>query len=110
MKVLVAYEYRYRFYSEVIAKAIGYQRPHLQVRYTVLEELGQELALFDPHAVVSSQSSSIDPANRAAWVELPAEPSSPADIYLDGKHVKGSNLTLAEVLCVLDEAEVLLRE
>ena len=31
MKVLVAYDYRYRFYREVIARGIGNHRPHLQV-------------------------------------------------------------------------------
>jgi len=46
----------------------------------------------------------------AAWVELPVEPSSPAEIHLGGKHLKASKLTLAEVLCLLDEAEGLLRD
>jgi hypothetical protein len=55
MKVLVAYDYRYRFYREVIARGIGNHRPHLQVRHAGLEELKRELVLFDPHAVISSQ-------------------------------------------------------
>jgi hypothetical protein len=41
-------------------------------------------------------------------VELPVEPSSPGNICLDGNHVKADNLTLVEVLRVLDEAEALL--
>jgi len=111
MKVLVAYEYRYRFYREVIARAISNHRPHLQVRHVGLEELRQELVLFDPHAVVSSQPNSFDTTNTVeVWIELPVEPSSPAEICLGGKHEKASNLTLAEVLCALDEAETLLRE
>ena len=109
MKVLVAYEYRYRFCREVIARGIKNHRPHLQVRHVELEQLKRELVLFDPHAVISSQSSSIDPSNnRVAWVELPAEPSSPADICLDGNHVRSDNPTLVEVVSVLDEAEALL--
>jgi len=63
MKVLVAYEYRYRFYREVIARAIGTRRPHLQVRHVGLEELNGELELFDPHAVVSSQPNGVDARN-----------------------------------------------
>jgi hypothetical protein len=109
MKVLVAYEYRYRFYREVIARAIANHRPHLHVRHTGLDKLERELVLFDPQAVISSQPNSIDPSNnRVAWVELPAEPSCPADICLDGTHVKVHNPTLVELASVLDEAEALL--
>jgi hypothetical protein len=108
MKVLVAYEYRYRFYSEVIARGIKNHRPHLQVHHVGLKELGQELVLFAPHAVVSSQPNSIDPGNTVAWVELPAEPSSPADICLDGTYMEAPNPTLVEVVSVLDKAEALL--
>jgi hypothetical protein len=109
MKVLVAYEYRYRFYREVLARAIANHRPHLQVRHVGLENLKGELVLFDPQAVVSSQPSSIDPSNnRVAWVELPVEPSSAADICLDGHHVRADNTTLVEVVSALDEAEALL--
>ena len=42
-------------------------------------------------------------------MELPAEPSCPADICLDGTHVKVHNPTLVELASVLDEAEALLR-
>ena len=109
MKVLVAYEYRYRFYREVIARAIVNHRPHLQVRHVGLEQLKRELVLLDPHAVISSQPNGIDASNTVvAWVELPVEPSSPGNICLDGNHVKADNLTLVEVLRVLDEAEALL--
>ena len=110
MKVLVAYEYRYRFYCEVIARGITNNRPHLQVRHSGLEELKEELVVFDPHAVVSSQPNRVDPTanDRVAWVELPVEPSSPADICLDGNHVRSHNPTLEELVCVLDEAEALL--
>ena len=112
MKVLVAYEYRYRFYREVIARGICSHRPHLQVRHTGLEELERELVVFDPGAVVSSQPNSVDPisGDRAAWVELPVEPSSEADICLDGAHVKAHNLALKELVSVLDGAEALLHQ
>ena len=111
MKVLVAYEYRYRFYREVIARAIVNHRPHLQVRHVGLEQLKRELGLFDPHAVISSQPNGVDSSNnRAVWVELPAEPSSPADICLDGDHVKVDSLPLMELISILDEAEALLQE
>ena len=110
MKVLVAYEDNYRFYRQVIARAIGNLRPQLEVRCVGLEKLERELVLFDPHAVVSGQASGLDPGNRTAWVELTVEPSYPADIRLDGGHTKTENPTLADVLSVLDEAEEQLRE
>ena len=109
MKVLVAYEYRYRFYREVIARGICNHRPHLHVRHTGLEELERELVVFDPGAVVSSQPNSVEAGTTVAWVELPVEPSSEADICLDGNHVRSDNLTLVELLSVLDEAEALVR-
>jgi hypothetical protein len=111
MKVLVAYEYTFRFYSEVLAEAIADHRPHLDVRPTGTEHLTRELVLFDPDAVISSQPNGVDSSNnRAVWVELPAEPSSPADICLDGTHVKAHNPTLMELVAVLDEAEALLED
>jgi hypothetical protein len=73
-----------------------------------LESLNRELVLFEPHAVVSSQPNSVDPGNTVAWVELPVEPSSPGDICLDGNHVRADNLSLEELVSVLDEAEALL--
>ena len=110
MKVLVAYEYRYRFYCEVIARGITNNRPHLQVRHSGLEELKEELVVFDPQAGVSSLPNRVDPTanDRVAWVELPVEPSSPADICLEGNHVKADNLSLEGLVSVLDEAEALL--
>jgi hypothetical protein len=69
------------------------------------------LVLYEPHAVISSQPNSIDPANnKVAWVELPVEPSSPADICLDGNHREAYNPTLVELVSVLDEAEALLAQ
>ena len=110
MKVLVAYEYRYRFYREVIARGICSHRPHLHVRHTGLEELERELVVFDPGAVVSSQPNSVEAGTTVAWVELPVEPSSEADICLDGAHVKAHNLALKELVSVLDGAEALLHQ
>jgi hypothetical protein len=83
VRILVAYEYRYRFYREVVAKAIRDHRPDLQVRHVALEEQGKELVLFDPHAVVSSQPEPPDYTNTVAWVELPAELSTAAKIHLN---------------------------
>ena len=110
MKVLVAYEDKYRFYRQVIARAIGNLRPQLEVRCARLEKLERELVLFDPHVVVSSQANDVDRGSRTAWVELPVEPSYPADIRLAGDRTKTENPTLADVLSVLDEAEERLRE
>ena len=108
MRVLVAYENRYRFYREVLARTITYHRPHLQVRHDELEELGKGLVLFDPHTLVSSQPECLGTSDTLAWVELPAEPSSAARIRLGGKHEEASNLSLAEVMSVLDRVEELL--
>jgi hypothetical protein len=111
MKVLFAYEYTFRFYSEVLAEAIADHRPHLDVRPTGTEHLTRELVLFDPDAVISSQPNGVDSSNnRTVWVELPAEPSSPADICLDGDHVKVDSLPLMELISILDEAEALRQE
>jgi hypothetical protein len=111
MRVLVAYENGYRFYREVLSRAITDHRPHLQLRHAEPEEQGKELAHFDPHAVLSSLPELPDTTSTlAAWVELPVEPSSAARIRLGGKHEKASELTLAGVFRVLDEAEGLLRD
>ena len=59
---------------------------------------------------MSSQPNGVEARNTVAWVELPVEPSSEADISLDGNHVRSDNLTLVELVSVLDEAEALLGE
>ncbi len=111
MRVLVAYEEMYRSYRRVIAKAIEDLRPHLQVRAVALGAMEEALARFDPHVVICSRPSAEyqSGGSRAAWVEMPVEPSQAGDVCLDGEHEGRVNPGLRKVLSVLDEAEERLR-
>ena len=111
MRVLVAYEEMYRSYRRVIAKAIEDLRPHLQVRAVALGAMEEALARFDPHVVICSCPSAEyqSGGSRAAWVEMPVEPSQAGDVCLDGEHEGRVNPDLRKVLSVLDEAEERLR-
>jgi hypothetical protein len=107
MRVLVAYEEMYRSYRRVIAKTIEDLRPHLQVRSVALGAMEEALARFDPHVVICGCPSAEYPGggSRAAWVEMPVEPSQAGDVCLGGEHEDRVNPDLTKVLSVLDETE-----
>ena len=107
LKVLVAYEDSYRFYRHVLAKAIEDLRPHLQVRSVALGAMEATLERFDPHVVVCSRPNTeyTTSGGVGAWVELPVEPSEPAEICHEGQYEEALSPELTKVLSVLDEIE-----
>jgi hypothetical protein len=106
MKVLVVCEERYRCYRLLIAEAIANRRPHLHLRSTALGAIETALEGFDPHVVLCSRPNTEYPNEcRAAWVELPVDPTQAGDICLNGEHEEILNPDLAMVLSVLDEAQ-----
>jgi hypothetical protein len=112
MRVLVAFEDDRSVYSDIFARAIGLQRPALDVRSIVLEELERDVVIFDPHVVVCSRApKGTHPSTRrrGAWVHIPTDDGLEdgerlTRIYLDGEHWKTTEgLQLSELLEVLDE-------
>ena len=109
MRVLLAYEDTHRAYRLVICQAIKAERPHLEVRSAGVGMIGKELTRFEPHVVICSRSSRDYPGSRAAWLELPVEPSQWSDVCLGGDHEKDLNPGISKVLSFLDEVEERLR-
>jgi hypothetical protein len=51
MRVLVAYEHRYRLYRESLAREIRLSRPRLEVHHADAGQLAETLRTLDPHVV-----------------------------------------------------------
>jgi hypothetical protein len=109
MRVLLAYEETHRAYRMVICRAIKAERPHFEVRSVGVSTIEGELNRFEPHVVICSCSSRDYPGGRAAWLEMPIEPSQWSDVCLGGDHEKDLNPGISKVLSFLDEAEEGLR-
>lgn len=109
LRVLLAYEDSHRGYRLVICRVIKAERPHFEVRSVGVGTIEKELARFDPHVVICSRSSRGYPGGRAAWLELPIEPSEWSEVCIDGDNRRELNPGISEVLTFLDETEVKLR-
>lgn len=93
----------------VICRVIRAERPHFDTRSVEVSALREELARFEPHVVICSRSSRDYPGGRAAWFEMPVEPSEWSDVCIGGDHEKDLNPGISQVLRFLDEAEERLR-
>ena len=109
MRLLVAFEEKYRAYQGAIADAIQVLRPSVRVETSEIEILTEELARFAPQAVICSLPEGQDLAERVAWIELPPEPDRAARVRLGDRRFEMDNPSLESVLEVIDKAELLLR-
>jgi hypothetical protein len=108
MRVLVAFEDDYRSYRDVIAAGIRILRPDTEVETTALESLGKRIEHFDPHLVVCSRPNTLDSRRRAAWIEVPLDPTRPTKICVRGRYSKRGNPALDVLPAVIDEVEELI--
>ncbi len=109
MRVLVAIEDDYRSYREVIAASIQVLRPRTEVETAPIGELEEQIERFDPQLVVCSQPNTLASLRRAAWVEVPLNPTRPTKICVAGRYSKRSNPAIAVLIAVIDEVEQLLQ-
>lgn len=114
MRVLVAFEENYRAYGDAIVRAIRNTYPRLEVLAVAdLRELEAEVALFDPHLVITSRSSS-HPAplasrrGRLSRVKLSVDPNQPSLLCMDGQVRESLNPSLEELLDVVEDTESML--
>jgi hypothetical protein len=105
MRILVAFEDKYRVYRGVIAAAIRVLRPRAEVVVVGLDALVNEVARFDPHLVICSQPNTVDPGGRPAWVELPVDPTRPTRACVGGRYSESRNPLLDELLSIIDDVE-----
>jgi hypothetical protein len=105
MRILISYEDDYRVYADALERAIRGLRPGAEVATCRLAVIGERLASFDPHLVVSSRPNTVDPGGRAAWYRLSAEPDEPSEACLGGRYWQRPNPLLEELLSFIDEVE-----
>ena len=109
LRLLVAFEEKYRAFQGAISSAIQVLRPSVRVETSGIEILTEELARFAPQAVICSLPEGSDLAGRVAWIELPPEPDRAARVRLGDRRFEMDNPSLESVLEVVDKAELLLR-
>jgi F420-dependent methylenetetrahydromethanopterin dehydrogenase len=107
MRVLVACEPRY--YREVIGEAIQGLRPAVEVVILDPEELEDRVSHLDPDLVISAHPPSIDPGGRSAWVEFVPYEKPAATVSLGGRREQLDEMTLEDLLWVVDQADELSR-
>jgi hypothetical protein len=109
VRVLVAFEDTYRVYGDAIVSEVRSTYPLFEVVAVAdLRELEAEIALFDPHLVISSSSSS-HPAplasrcGRLSRVELSVDPNQPSLLCIDGQRWESLNPSLEELNAVIKD-------
>ena len=113
VRVLVAFEETYRAYGDAIVRAIRNTYPRLEVVAVAdVRELEAEVALFDPHLVITSRSSHPAPlASRRGTlsrVKLSVDPNQPSLLCVDGQGRESLNPSLEELLDVVEDTESML--
>ena len=113
VRILVAFEDTYRAYGDAIVRAIRNTYPRLEVVAVAdVRELEAEVALFDPHLVITSRSSHPAPlASRRGTlsrVKLSVDPNQPSLLCVDGQGRESLNPSLEELLDVVEDTESML--
>lgn len=105
MRVLVAFGDEYRSYREAIARAIQALRPSTRVTVTPLEAVPEQVYRLEPHVVICASRSEGIPDRNTTWVTVPTEEGVPGSISCGGFLREVGDLSLAELLTIVDEAE-----
>jgi hypothetical protein len=109
MRVLVAFEARYRSYRETIATALSELRPGVEVLVVDSDALRAEVERYDPQLVVCDRYEIDGLPRRAAWITLPTDPDSCARVRIGTDSREIAHPSFDELLLVIDEAQSWLR-
>ena len=109
IRVLVALELR--SYREAIAKALQYEHPQAQVHPADPEVFDLEMMHLEPHVVICSQTTPAVRDGALCWVKiLIVGEELRAVVSIRGQCKIVSDITLAELGSVVEEAEALVQE
>ena len=104
MRILVAV--KPRMYREVLALLLHRNRPEAEVLISPPEALDEEVRRFNPHLVVCSEGAVPDiPPGVLCRVEIMVSDGLDARIGLDGQVAESKDLSIEDLLAVVDEAE-----
>ncbi len=100
-----------RTYREGIASALQNTHPQAVVSTAEPEALDSEISRLQPHMVLCTQSTPALRDGVPCWVQMSiVEEELCAEVSIDGRTRRVSNITLAELIAVVDEAEALVQE
>jgi hypothetical protein len=103
VRVLVSMELR--FYREVIGAAIQHLKPHLEMMVVEPEDLEAEVATLTPEVVIGDVPEPATGGARLAWVEFRPYEQPAARIRLGARRWELHEMSLEELLSVVEEAE-----
>src|SRR5215210_7112336 len=99
MRILIAYDDKYRAYREIMARAIRACRPSLEVSEADDESLGSAIARLAPELVICKwPGPAAEVSASAAWMELPSDPGLPSKTRIGARHSESQNPLLSELL------------
>jgi hypothetical protein len=100
-------------YREALALSVQEHRPDLEVRIASPEEVGPEVGSFDPHLLVRNDTDGLDPRgleNVLCWIEIIYSDDMDANISLAGHVSRVRDISMDDLLAVIDEAMELVSE
>jgi hypothetical protein len=100
-------------YREALALSVQEHRPDLEVRIASPEEVGPEVGSFDPHQLVRNDTDGLDPRgleNVLCWIEIIYSDDMDANISLAGHVSRVRDISMDDLLAVIDEAMELVSE
>ncbi len=95
-------------YREALAAAVHRHRPEFEVRMAPPKDIYKEIGRFNPHLIVRADNDGVDPAllERVPYrVEIMYTDSMNAKIALDGSIEEVSDMTINDLLRVVDKVQ-----
>ncbi len=99
-------------YREALASAVHQHRPDLEVRIAPPEDVEVEMGRFSPHMLVRNDTDGIDPALLSCllgWIEVLYSDHMDAKVCSDGQVSEVRDISIADLITIVDEVEALIR-
>ena len=95
-----------RSYREAIARTLTKERPHHEVRIAAPEDLGREVAQFEPHLVVVNEVTTRVQETVTSVIRIMYEDSLAARVYVDDQESSEvQDISMKDLLGAVDETE-----
>lgn len=112
MRILVTVQPQ--MYREALALALQRYRPEAEVLLDPLESPDGELESFGPHLLVQNDTDGVDllplvGGKLLCWVEILYSDGMDAKIHLNGEVRQTEDISISELLALVDEVEQLIR-
>ncbi len=107
MRVLVAL--KPRAYRDALVHVIQRARPQLAVHFLDPDILDYETRYLEPQVVICDQTTPAVREYAICWVEILQHENTQAVVTIKGQAKIVSDISLGELISVIDEAEVLAR-